>query len=79
MLLTECKKGDVVEIIGIYHDWAREQVIRFGIVQGVKITCESNNVRGPVIIKKNNQQIALGYQVAKEVHVQKGVVPCLRK
>ncbi|QNO15656.1 ferrous iron transport protein A [Alkalicella caledoniensis] len=73
MLLTDCRKGDVVEIMDIHDNWAKEQVIRFGIVQGVKVTCVSISTHGPVVIKKNNQQIALGYQIAKEVKVKRGV------
>lgn len=71
MILTDCKKGDIIEILDIRDDWAREQVIRFGLVQGVRIVCQYNISGGPVVIKRGNQNIAIGYQVASKISVKR--------
>ncbi len=72
MFLKDCKKGDIIEILEIKDDWAREQVIRFGIVQGIKLNCQSIIKNGPVIVSRGNQHIAIGYQVAQRIVVSKG-------
>lgn len=71
MVLTDCKRGDTVEIVEIKDDWAREQVIRFGLVKGVKIACQYKTNGGPVVIKRGNQNIAIGHQVASKISVKR--------
>lgn len=71
MVLSECKKGDVLEVIDIEDDWAREQVIRFGIVKGIKVVCESIISKGPVVIRRGNQNIAIGHQIAAKIQVKR--------
>lgn len=71
MILTDCKRGDIVEIVEIRDHWAREQIIRFGLVAGVKISCQYRITGGPVVIKRGNQNIAIGHQVASKISVKR--------
>lgn len=71
MILSDCKKGDKLEIIKIKDGWAKEQVIRFGLLQGAVIICLYNITNGPVVIKRGNQIIAIGYPIASKISVKR--------
>lgn len=71
MKLTDVKKGEVVKIITIPNEEIRSQAIRFGLAVGELIVCEEFIPMGPVIVRKNRQEIAIGHGLAKEITVQK--------
>ncbi len=63
------ERGTVVEVHGGHGMKARLEAM--GIRPGVEITKISNQImRGPVIIKAGNTQVALGHGMARKVFVE---------
>lgn len=70
MVLAEAKKGQTCKILSIPNEIVRAQAIRFGIAEGAIVTCHEMVPAGPVILKKNKQEIAVGYGLAKEILIE---------
>ncbi|SHE90314.1 FeoA family protein [Desulforamulus putei] len=69
MTLDRVKRGQYFKINHIPNEAVRAQAIRFGITEGEWLTCEEVVPAGPIVIRKNRQQIALGRQLAKEIDI----------
>ncbi|MEW6697125.1 MAG: FeoA family protein [Bacillota bacterium] len=69
MTLDRVKRGQYFKIDSIPNETVRAQAIRFGIAEGEWLTCEEVVPAGPIVIRKNRQQIALGRQLAREIAV----------
>lgn len=66
--LEEKQKGVVVEILGGYG--LNKKLDALGIRVGVEIIrLSSTSLRGTVIVKVGNTQVALGYGIAKKIIV----------
>ncbi|MFZ5754772.1 MAG: FeoA family protein [Bacillota bacterium] len=70
MKLSQVKKGQVVKIARIPNEQVRSQAIRFGIGEGSVVICEEIIPAGPVILRKNRQEIAVGRGLAEEITIQ---------
>ncbi len=70
MNLDQCKKGHKVKILGIGNTDIRAQAIRFGICEGEIINCAEVVPAGPVVVRKNNQEIAIGRRLARQITVE---------
>jgi Fe2+ transport system protein FeoA len=70
MYLSEAKKGETIKILSIPNEIIRAQAIRFGISEGSIVTCDSLIPSGPVILRKNKQEIAIGYGLARERNIR---------
>lgn len=69
MTLDMAKKGQRVKIVRIPDAQIRAQTIRFGILEGETVCCSETIPAGPVIIRKNTQEIALGRGLARMITV----------
>ncbi|AQS58276.1 FeoA family protein [Desulforamulus ferrireducens] len=69
MTLDLIKRGQCFKINRIDNETVRSQAIRFGIAEGEWLTCEEVVPAGPIVIRKNRQQIAMGRQLAKEISI----------
>lgn len=69
MTLDLVKRGQHFKINSIPNETVRAQAIRFGISEGEWLTCEEVVPAGPIVIRKNRQQLALGRQLAKEISI----------
>jgi len=69
MSLNQVKKGEYIEISQINDSEVKNHLIRFGIDTGSRIQCFQKIYNGPVVIKFNRQQIALGQEIAKNIMV----------
>lgn len=70
MTLDRVTKGQEVMIKSIKSKSARVYAYRFGINEGSRVVCVGKIKNGPVILRKNHQEVAIGYNVAKEIEVQ---------
>jgi len=69
MKLDKCRRGQVVKITGIDNPDIRAQAIRFGIAEGEVVRCDEIVPAGPVVVRKNNQEIAIGRGLARQIEV----------
>ena len=69
MTLDSVKRGQYFKINSIPNETVRAQAIRFGISEGEWLSCEEVVPAGPIVIRKNRQQLALGRQLAKEISI----------
>lgn len=73
MILSQVKPGDFVYIVSIPDSDIRAQAIRFGIAEGVRVACAEKLPKGPVIISKGRQEIAIGRRLAESIQVRPAV------
>ena len=69
MSLGNVKQGDFININKINDFATKDHLIRFGIEVGSRIQCYQKIFKGPVVIKFNRQQIALGQHIAENILV----------
>jgi len=69
MTLDMVKRGQTVRIVDILDNQVKSQAIRFGIFEGQTVVCTQVVPAGPVIIRKNTQEIALGRGLAQQIEV----------
>lgn len=75
MTLADMKNGNKFIIDKIEDKNTRLQALRFGISEGSEIECAGVMPGGPVILKKNLQEIAIGRRTAEKINVrQKGMI-----
>jgi len=72
LTLDQAKKGNVLRITAITDPTVRVQAIRFGIAEGETVTAVEVIPSGPIVIRKNRQEIALGRRLAGRI----AVAPC---
>jgi Fe2+ transport system protein FeoA len=70
MTLAEVKQGQKVIIQHISDPLVRAQAIRFGIAEGSHVLCATVIPSGPITLKKNLQEIAIGRGLAARITVR---------
>lgn len=70
MTLDRIKRGCCCKIVSLPSEQVRAQCIRFGICEGETVTCCEVVPAGPVVIKKNRQEIAIGRALAGRIEVE---------
>lgn len=69
MKLSDARDGQKLEIIAVESQSASIHALRFGIDAGSRIVVQKNISGGPVIIRKNQLEIAIGREIAREITV----------
>ena len=67
--LDKAKKGKSVTVVKLPEGNIKSQLIRFGIVEGDSLKCIERLPGGTIVIQKNRQEIALGFDLAKKIKV----------
>jgi len=70
MTLDQARSGQVLEIRDIKGKRLRVQALRFGLTPGCIIQCVETLPAGPVIVRRNRQELALGRGLARLVEVE---------
>jgi len=70
LTLDMISKGQEVVIKSIKSKNARVYALRFGINEGSKVKCVAKINNGPIILRKNHQEIAIGNGLAKQIEVE---------
>lgn len=70
MTLDQGKKGQFYRIVRLPGKEIRSQAIRFGLWEGAVIECKGIIPKGPVIIGRNHQEIAIGRGLAHKIEVE---------
>ena len=70
MNLNDAPKKSLLEIVSINQSKLSEDALRFGIEPGENIKIINKLPGGPIIIQKNQQQIAIGRELASAIEVK---------
>ena len=70
MNLLNAPKGSPLIILKISEEKLLSDALRFGIEDGETIEIINKLPGGPVVIQKNQQQIAIGCELAKAIEVR---------
>ncbi len=70
MTLAEIQKGKDFKVKNIPDDMIRIQTLRMGISEGSKLNCNEKIPGGPVIVKHNYQEIAIGRRLAEDIQIE---------
>lgn len=71
MTLDRISRGEYFRIKEIPDKGIRARILRLGIGEGAQAHCHEKIPGGPVIIKKNFQEIAIGRKLAKSITINK--------
>lgn len=71
LTLADVRRGDKFKIVKIPDKKIRAQALRFGISEGARLICGEKVPGGPVVLKCNMQEIAIGRRLAQEIRVKK--------
>ncbi len=69
MTLTEGKEGQLLLVTRTTSDDITLQALRFGIGEGSHVRVQKNIPGGPIVISKNQLEIAVGRQLAESIEV----------
>lgn len=67
--LDKAKKGTYITIQTLPDGLLKIQLIRLGITEGAKIFCLERLPGGTIVLQKNRQEIAIGYDLAKKIEI----------
>ena len=70
MNLETAPKKTILEIISIGQEKLSEDAYRFGIESGEFVQIINKLPGGPIVIQKNQQQIAIGRELARVIEVR---------
>ena len=70
MNLIDAPCKSLLEVVSIKQDKLNEDALRFGIESGEYIQIINKMPAGPIVIQKNQQQIAIGRELAKAIEVK---------
>ncbi|HAP32148.1 MAG TPA: ferrous iron transport protein A [Firmicutes bacterium] len=70
MTLEQAKTGDKLIIKKISDLKMRVKAIRFGVMEGVEVTCTEKLPYGPVVIRRGRQELAVGRGLAQRIKVE---------
>ena len=71
MTLADAPEGTNLVVIATIGEDVTIQALRFGIGEGAAISIGKNIAGGPVIVVKNQMELAVGRQLAKAIEVKK--------
>ena len=67
--LDKAVKGTYLTITTLPAGMFKIQLLRIGLSEGEKVSCLERLPGGTIIVQKNRQEIAIGYDLAKEIFV----------
>lgn len=70
MRLDQVKRGQSLPIVSILNDKIRPQTNKFGLAEGTVVNCYENIPGGPVVVKNNKFEIAIGRRAASQIEVK---------
>lgn len=68
--LDKIAQGYFLKIIKLPSGDIKSQLIRLGISEGDKLKCTHKLPGGTIVVQKNRQEIAIGYDLAKKIKIQ---------
>lgn len=69
--LDRARTGEELEIVEVGDVHARVQALRLGMAEGACVTCVTRIPAGPLVVRSGRQEIAVGRNLAKQIHVRR--------
>ena len=69
LTLDKVKKGKFLTILSLPVDDYKIQLIRLGLSEGESVKCIERLPGGTIVIQKNRQEIAIGYELARKIKI----------
>ena len=70
MTLDKARQGSEIEVLSITDPECKSLLMRMGISEGSSVVCQHRLPLGPVIVRCKRQEIAIGRQLARRIHVK---------
>jgi Fe2+ transport system protein FeoA len=70
MTLDKVARGQRIVIREIASQEVKTQIIRFGLGVGESAICQEKLPSGPIVLRKNRQEIAIGRSLARAITVE---------
>lgn len=70
MMMDKVKRGDLIKIISIGEAGVRDNALRMGIDEGSILICGEVIPAGPIVLRKNRQEVAIGRSLARNIVVE---------
>ncbi|PZD97477.1 ferrous iron transport protein A [Paenibacillus sambharensis] len=70
MLVTEMRRGQTGVIIFIENARLQRDAMRFGLGAGQKVECIELLPAGPVVLRRNHQELAIGRELASCIQIK---------
>ena len=67
--LDKAQKGKPVTIVNLPAGNIKSQLIRLGITEGDTVKCIERLPGGTIVLQKNRQEIAVGFDLARKISV----------
>jgi len=67
--LSDVDEGDEFEIGTVTDDQVRARLLRLGFLDG-SVRCRRRLRKGPVVVRRNGTELAIGAAVADEVRIR---------
>lgn len=67
--LDKAKRGNPFIVVKLPSGNIKSQLIRLGIAEGDTLKCIQRLPGGTIVVQKNRQEIAVGFDLAKKIHV----------
>ena len=67
--LDKAIKGSPLVILNLPSEEIKTHLIRMGICEGDTVNCLERLPGGTIVIQKNRQEIAVGYDLAKKIEI----------
>lgn len=71
MTLDEIKKGEMLILYRIDDETVRQQAIRLGMYEGVKLFCLEKLSGGPIVLQSEYSEMAVGRKLAEKMQVKR--------
>jgi len=69
LTLDKAKKGLLVTVIKLPSGEIKSRLIRLGIGEGDLLKCSERLPGGTIVVQKNRQEIAIGFDLAKKIKI----------
>ncbi|MCX7875706.1 MAG: ferrous iron transport protein A [Melioribacteraceae bacterium] len=67
--LDKISKGHYLKVLKLPSGDIKSQLIRLGISEGDKLKCSHKLPGGTIVVQKNRQEIAIGFDLAKKIKI----------
>ena len=69
-VLADVGPGDAVRMVSVPDGQTRARLLRLGFLDGA-VECRHHIRQGPVIVRRNGTELALGSALAEEIEVER--------